>query len=154
MVLGLVLAAIGDVCLIPKDRRAFLAGLVAFLLGHVAYTIAFLERGVLWEAAALVGGIALVVSIAIVRWLWPHLRMPMHPPVLAYVVVITSMVAISVGTFGLSPDGRIPIGALMFYLSDLAVAREAFVAKSFTNRAWGLPLYFAAQLVLAWTVST
>jgi hypothetical protein len=40
----------------------------------------------------------------------------------------------------------------MFYLSDLAVARERFVSSTFWNRAWGVPLYFGAQLVLASTV--
>jgi len=40
-------------------------------------------------------------------------------------------------------------GALMFLVSDLAVARDRFVAQGFINRLWGLPLYYAAQLVLA-----
>jgi hypothetical protein len=40
----------------------------------------------------------------------------------------------------------------LFNLSELAGARHRFVANSFANRAWGLPLYFAAQLVLASTV--
>ena len=48
--------------------------------------------------------------------------------------------------------GILFVGAFAFYLSDLAVARQRFVVKSFTNKAWGLPLYFGAQLVLAWTV--
>ena len=43
------------------------------------------------------------------------------------------------------------VGALGFFLSDLAVARERFVAKGFTNKLWGLPLYYGAQLLLAWT---
>jgi hypothetical protein len=41
----------------------------------------------------------------------------------------------------------------MFYVSDLAVARQRFVAQSWTNKLWGLPLYFGAQLVLAATVA-
>jgi uncharacterized membrane protein YhhN len=46
ILLGLVLSLAGDVLLIPKERpRVFLFGLVAFLLGHVAYTIAFAVRG-------------------------------------------------------------------------------------------------------------
>ena len=44
-------------------------------------------------------------------------------------------------------------GALAFAISDLAVARERFVTPSFVNGAWGLPLYFAAQLTLAGTVT-
>jgi uncharacterized membrane protein YhhN len=35
----------------------------------------------------------------------------------------------------------------------LSVARDRFVVPGFVNRAWGLPLYYAAQLVLAATVA-
>jgi hypothetical protein len=38
---------------------------------------------------------------------------------------------------------------LAFYLSDLAVARDRFVARAFVNRLWGLPLYYAAQILFA-----
>ena len=39
-------------------------------------------------------------------------------------------------------------GALLFYLSDLCVARERFVVKSKWNGIVGLPLYYAGQLML------
>jgi len=55
------------------------------------------------------------------------------------------------GTVGHAGMPAIFVGAFAFYLSDLAVARQRFVAKSFWNKAWGLPLYFGAQLILAWT---
>jgi hypothetical protein len=44
------------------------------------------------------------------------------------------------------------VGALLFFVSDLAVARDRFVSPGFANAAWGLPLYYAATLVLAATV--
>ncbi|MCC6876823.1 MAG: lysoplasmalogenase [Sandaracinaceae bacterium] len=148
---GLVLAAIGDVLLIPKSKKSFLAGLVAFLLGHVGYAIAFAVRGLHWPAAGMSGAVLVVAAIPIVRWLWPHVERPMRAPVIVYVIVITAMVALAVGTFARSPDARLPIGAFCFYLSDLAVARHRFVKASFFNRAWGLPLYFGSQLILAWS---
>ena len=44
---ALALCAIGDICLIPKQLgRWFLIGLASFLLGHVAYAVAFIARGV------------------------------------------------------------------------------------------------------------
>lgn len=152
MFVGFVLAAGGDVLLIPKDRRAFLAGLVSFLLGHVAYAIAFAVRGLDWVWVGGSAAILLVIAGPILRWLWPHVEGPMRGPVAAYVVVITSMVALAAGTYGAHGDPWILVGAFGFYLSDLAVARDRFVSRGFVNRAWGLPLYFGSQLILATTV--
>lgn len=151
---GLVLAAIGDVLLIPKDRRAFLGGLISFLLGHVAYGVAFFVRGIdpTWS-----GGAALllaVVAAPVLRWLWPHVEKPMKGPVIAYVAVITTMVALAAGTYGAHGGALVVAGAIGFYLSDLSVAQGRFVKQSFANRAWGLPLYFFSQLVLAGTVAS
>ena len=33
------------------------------------------------------------------------------------------------------------------------MARDRFVQQGYVNRLWGWPTYFAAQLVLAWTVA-
>lgn len=72
----------------------------------------------------------------------------------AYVVVISAMVACAAGAFGATGDAALLAGAVAFFLSDLAVARERFVARSFANKLWGLPLYYGAQLLLAWTAGT
>ena len=149
---ALILSAIGDVALLGKSSSAFLAGLGSFLLGHVGYTIAFGVRGLdaLWTLAAVV---ALLAPVAVViRWLWPHVPAEMKGPVGAYMVVISAMVAASVGTVGWDADLRIVIAAVAFYLSDLAVARDRFVAPGPQNRLWGLPLYYGAQFLFAWTV--
>jgi len=45
-------------------------------------------------------------------------------------------------------------GAVAFYASDLAVARHRFVTETFSNKLWGTPLYFGAQLLLAASVAT
>lgn len=148
---GLCLAAIGDVLLIPKGEKTFLAGLVSFLLGHVAYGVAFVVRGI--ALGPFVGGLVVValVGVPIVRWLWPHVKKPMRGPVVAYVIVITSMVALAAGATGNDGATGPLLGASMFYVSDLSVARDNFVKRELRNRLWGLPLYFFAQMVLAWT---
>lgn len=146
---GLLFAAGGDVLLIPKSDRAFLGGLVSFLLGHVAYAVAFALRGLALDWFA-VGAVAVVIAaVPVLRWLWPNVLGRMRGPVAAYIAVITAMVALAVGTYGARANVWLLGGAIGFYLSDLAVARDRFVQKSFTNRAWGLPLYFGAQLALA-----
>ena len=44
--IGFVLSLVGDVALLGDSNRAFIVGLAAFLLGHVAYVIAFISVAV------------------------------------------------------------------------------------------------------------
>lgn len=150
---ALVLSWFGDVFLIPKEKpKVFLLGVLAFLLGHVAFSVAFVIKGVsmAWVLGSVVP-LGLVAAV-VVRWLWPHVPAQMKGAVLAYVGVISTMLALAIGAVAAGANLWIFVGALMFYLSDLSVARQSFVTKSFINRLWGLPCYFIAQLIFAWTV--
>ena len=152
---GLALSWWGDVLLIPRESHAaFRAGLVSFLLGHVAYAVAFATRGLDAGAAAVAAVGVAVVGGAAHRYLRPHLPSGMRAPVLAYLAVISTMVVAAAGTFGHAGGSALLVGALAFYASDLAVARQRFVVRSFINKAWGLPLYFGAQLLLASSVAS
>src|SRR5690242_18069421 len=46
---GVALSLVGDVALLSDTNRAFMIGLAAFLLAHIAYVIAFLGVAV-WSA--------------------------------------------------------------------------------------------------------
>ncbi len=151
---ALLLSWFGDVCLIPRRApRVFQAGILSFLLGHVAFTAAFVVRGLDLRIALPAALLALVFSLLAARWLGPHVPAQMRIPVHAYLSVISLMLVCAAAASGSSGDARILLGALMFYDSDLSVARDRFVVSQFTNRAWGLPLYFAAQLVFATSVA-
>jgi hypothetical protein len=65
---------------------------------------------------------------------------------LAYGVIISLMLWAGLGT----ARSEIWLGALLFYLSDLFVARQRFVVRQPLNPLLGLPLYYAAQYLLAW----
>ena len=149
---GLCLSTVGDVLLMWRSQAPFLAGLGAFLLGHVAYATAFVLRGVGLSVTLASAALLAIPASVVVRWLWPHVPGPMRAPVLAYVLVISAMVALSLGTVSKLGGAAIVLGAAMFYASDLSVARDQFVRREFANRLWGLPLYYAAQHVLASTV--
>jgi uncharacterized membrane protein YhhN len=147
VVIGLVLGAIGDACLLGRGRW-FLAGLVVFLLGHLAYvagitTIAPPPSSWLGLAAAVPIGVG---ALALAR-LWPRLG-SMRMPVVAYVGVIVAMVVGALAT------GRpvLVAGALLFFASDLSVAQDRFVQPAFANKLWGLPAYYAGQLLIAWSI--
>lgn len=151
---ALVLSAVGDVALLGRSSTLFLAGLGSFLLGHLAYVVAFGVRGVDRGATAVAIAVIAFAAAAVIRWLWPHVPESMQPPVAAYAAVISLMVAMAVGTVAADADWRILAAAVGFYCSDLAVARDRFVAPGPINRLWGLPLYYAAQFTFAWTVMT
>jgi uncharacterized membrane protein YhhN len=155
-VLGaLGLSAIGDLCLLSKEEGPFLAGIGAFLLGHVAYIGAFVALGVHWGGVAIATAPVVVLSSLIWRWLAPHTG-SLKGAVAAYVVVISAMVTMAVGSAALEQSpGRMGLlfAAIVFFLSDLCVARDRFVAPGPNNRVVGLPLYFGAQLVFAGTIA-
>lgn len=150
---GLLLSTVGDVALMGRSRAAFLAGLGAFLLGHVAYIVAFAQRGFEVEAAAIAFGPLGAVAGGFSAWLLPKVPRPMRPAVVAYVVIITVMVALAFGSHARAPHLLLPVGAVLFWLSDISVAIDRFVARTAGNRLWGLPCYYAAQLVLALAVA-
>lgn len=153
LIAGLVLSWWGDVLLIPAERpTVFRAGILSFLLGHVAYGVAFASGG-LHPATALVSAAVLAIpAVLVLRWLRPSVPPDFVGPVFAYVAVISTMLVCAFATG--SPDrSTLVVGALMFYVSDLAVARDRFVSPGFVNSAWGLPLYYGGQLVLAASLS-
>jgi uncharacterized membrane protein YhhN len=143
---------LGDVLLIPRGRPgAFRAGLFAFLLGHVAYGAAFVSRP-LSTAGLVAGGVLLAASLGLVlRWLGRSVPADMSVPVRAYMVVIGVMSTLACGVTAAGGPWQVAVGALAFTASDVSVARDRFVRHEFRNRAWGLPLYYGAQLLIAAT---
>ena len=150
---GLVLSFLGDAFLIGETRQAFLSGLAAFLLAHLAYVAAFVVNGISlrWLAGAAIPVIGVAIGVA--AWLAPHTPPEMSLPVRLYTIVISGMVIAAFGTRGKGGSVLILVGALLFFLSDLSVAALRLVQTDFPTYAWGLPLYYAGQLCLALSVS-
>ena len=153
---GLVWGLIGDVCLALKGNRAFRAGLISFLLGHILYVVAFV--GLTRPSDWLNFGHLLIVavSLGVFYWLRPHLGL-MLVPVCLYIVVISVMMAAAWVAFlnpELAPKGAwaLLLGALCFYVSDIFVARDKFVKSQYLNRLLGLPLYYGGQFLIAFSV--
>lgn len=156
--IGLVLCAIGDGFLAGDPRRWLLPGLVAFLLGHVAYVAMFLTpvpdswgEPALGVPGWIVAGFVIAAAVWMVRWLWSSLG-DMRWPVVAYAVVITAMV---VASLTVSRQGsHLAIAALLFMASDAILAAEMFKGV----KIFGSPrltgwliwfLYFGSQLLFA-----
>lgn len=151
VLVALVASWIGDLALTFDRSRAFLVGLVSFAAAHVVYTAAFGVRGISL-AWFLAGAIAMAVFGSLVLgWLEPHRPPQLRVPVRVYVGLIALMVAAAVGTAANEFDLRIPLAAFAFAASDVLVARQRFVEPSSWNRLIGLPLYYLAQVLFAFT---
>jgi uncharacterized membrane protein YhhN len=151
LALGLALCAVGDVLLIPRGSRAWLrAGMLAFGLGHVCFAVAFVSHGLAPTALAvalLAAGAAMGLAW---RWLRPHATPDVRRPLALYLAVIGGMLACAAAALAAGAPRPAAAGAGLFALSDLAVAQDRFVARSFASTLWGLPAYYAAQLLIAW----
>ena len=156
ILIGLIFCLAGDVCLALPGDKIFRAGLVAFLVGHIFYVIGFtyLVPVSNWFIPGAI--LFWVFSLLVFLWLRPHLK-AMMVPVVVYILVITVMASGAWAVFDKSASafwGRIFVfvGALLFYVSDVFVARNQFVKREFLNRLIGLPLYYAGQFLLAFSV--
>lgn len=88
---GMALSLVGDVLLmLPTDL--FVPGLIAFLLAHIGYVVAFAPGSTRAARAIGFGVLAVVVAINLAGLL-PHIAPALKGAVLAYVVVLASMAA-------------------------------------------------------------
>jgi uncharacterized membrane protein YhhN len=148
-VIALLWSMLGDVFLMLPDReRWFVFGLGAFLVGHLAYIPGLWILGT--STAGLVVGVALVgvALVGVGRRIISGVgeREPrLVAPVIAYISVISAMVASAVAT------GR-PIaiaGAVLFYSSDALIAWTSFVEEKRWGKLAIIITYHAGQVGLA-----
>ena len=145
---GMALSCIGDFALmLPFD--AFVPGLVAFLLAHLCYIVAF--------RAGFKAGRALVLSAALLAvfagsnliGLWPLLPNELKIPVVAYVLVLALM-----ATLAIARGPRFAaVGAVFFVISDCALAWDRFGGGIPPARLVVLSAYYLAQYCIARSVS-
>jgi uncharacterized membrane protein YhhN len=152
VLVALSLSWIGDLLLAGQSEQLFLFGLVSFLFAHVAYVVAFSIRGINRTWLFTAGVPVAIVSIGVSSWLAAFVPAEMVIPVRVYTFVISVMVMTAFGARGKGAPLIVPIGALLFYFSDLSVATGQFVQTEFPNYVWGLPFYFGGQVLLALSV--
>ncbi len=153
MVAGLVFSLGGDVFLMLPERW-FIAGLVSFLIGHIAYVVGLGLAPT--STAGLAVGLAVVVASAatVGRSIVTTVRAGSHTaltaPVIAYIAVISAMV---IAAFGTTAAAAI-IGALLFYASDSILAWNRFVRPIRNGGLAVMVTYHLAQAgLVAWIVT-
>jgi uncharacterized membrane protein YhhN len=145
---GLLFSLAGDIFLMLRPAR-FLAGLASFLLAHLAYIAAFLERmtDLFWPAALM----AIAAGLAMLAILRPGLG-PLKLPVVLYVAAIVAMVATAVSAAAAAPTpGRVAAaaGALLFLVSDACLGYARFRRRYTAAQPTILGSYYPAQALMA-----
>ena len=157
VLVGLFFSLGGDVALMfPERPKAFLVGLVLFLIAHIAYTVVFTTLGRLSPWDVLSALLLLAAGLGFYRLIRAGLG-PMKGPVIGYMLVISVMVHRALSTlasplFTTGSALMIAAGALLFYLSDVILAANRFW-RPWKYHHWGLALYYSGQLLLALTAS-
>jgi uncharacterized membrane protein YhhN len=151
IIAGLVFSLAGDVFLmLPSDR--FVAGLVSFLIAHLFYIAAFTSGmgfSFSWRALPCV-----IYGVLIFSILAPHLG-EMKLPVVVYMVVILVMAWQAWERWcqtGQSGALLAFLGAVLFLISDSALAINRFRGQYKSAQALILSTYFAAQWLIARSV--
>jgi uncharacterized membrane protein YhhN len=147
---GIALSVVGDVALLWKGNGAFIVGLAAFLLAHVAYVIAFVGHAFFSPHVIVVGVVVAVVTTTMLRAIWKGAA-GLHAPTVAYGVVISAMVVSASATVGGPLPGAVfaAVGAVLFYASDSSLALNKF-RRPIPHAAWlTLGIYWIGQIGIA-----
>lgn len=156
VVLGLLLSAAGDVFLIGADRpKLFTFGLAAFLLAHIAYSVAFVLVSSFAPTDILTAFPLALIVLFLYRRFAPNLG-SMRGPVLAYMLVISFMMSRAAAVPHTDAIPALPAwlvagGALSFYISDIMLAWNRYASRFRLNRL-SLIFYYGGQAAIAWSV--
>ena len=155
---GLLLSLVGDVALL-WPQQGFVPGLVAFLLAHLAYLVAF-SRAVPFGAKPLAFVAYAMLAVAMLAVLWSGVPVGLRAPVVAYVVGLAAMAAQTASvwlvarqrgaaTADLALARRAALGGLLFLCSDALLAFNRFHTPLPAAGLLILGTYWAAQWLIA-----
>ncbi len=161
---GLALGAIGDICLnlrfvvSSRAKPIFLAGIAAFLLGHIAYLIALATRAPSALLYALPA--AAVAAVLILRFVLARVDATGTIRIfgIVYLCIVILMAACALALFVLEPQNPggalFAVGGLLFAASDVLLILNQFGKCPYPAfRALNLSLYYLGQVCIALTIA-
>ncbi len=155
---ALALAALGDLCLAYDGEGSFIAGLLAFLLSHIAYVALFWPHADLalivespWRYAFAWLFVILAGLLLLILW---RSAGKLALPVAAYAAAIIAMALSALSVRPMMPG----VAATLFVMSDTALGLQRFVVKPADPTMKRLKpfvwvTYYAAQLIFTLAIA-
>ncbi len=140
---GLCFSLVGDIALLPKFN-AFITGLSAFLIAHLAYIVGLASQAETASLAVIGVGAVLLAFGFYGRRIMADVPGEMLLPVIAYFAVLSAMVIFAFVT-GLC---FLAIGAVLFFASDSLLGWGKFVRPAPGGRVAVHITYHLAQTAL------
>lgn len=149
---ALVFGLLGDIALlISTDGQPdppFIAGLGAFLVGHICYLVGFLRVGVraldLLAGVLVVAGVAGLALPAVLRGAARAAGKRFAAAVAAYAALLATMAVLAVGTSIVATA----VGGVLFLGSDTLLARRRFVSPVRRGPLLVIVSYHLAQFLI------
>ena len=156
--LGILLSLLGDILLMISLDRFFLYGLITFLLAHVFYVIGFnipIPGISAWSVilAILIGWGGARVIRRILTSVAASGNVRMRLPIIVYSVVISvmllsAMIKLNDLSWNAGASLLVALGAFLFYISDVILAWNKFVAPIQHGRIYNIAAYHLGQITL------
>lgn len=146
ILLGLTICMIADAVI-----YWFLPGLITFFIGHIIYIIAFQK---IWHAQIpkWVAGLLLLYGILMAIWL-VSTQLKIGETVLAFAILAYIAVILVMGWHAIASRLSFAIiGAVLFIISDSALAIDRFITPLPYRDALVMITYYAAQFFIAKSV--
>jgi uncharacterized membrane protein YhhN len=148
ILVGLIFSTIGDVFLI-KDKQFFVQGLLAFLVGHICFVVAFYTNPNWLSLIFYLVYVAFFLSI-----LWRDLG-SLKIPVIVYSLALAAMSWFAFSRYFEFYDNKTLfafLGSISFVASDSLLAYNKFKLPIPLSSVWILSTYFLAQWLIALSV--
>ncbi|MCR5716623.1 MAG: lysoplasmalogenase [Lachnospiraceae bacterium] len=161
IVCGLICGGIGDVLLNLRfvftkvGQKIFLAGIAAFLIGHIIYFAALVPKSQYLAVSIVIG---VIVTIVLLKWMFSRIEAQKAFMIFGvlYIGAIVLMTVTSAGiAFGDPALGTIMyfIGAVAFLISDIVLIFNTFGKNQrFRMRIVNLSAYYLGQLLIALSI--
>ncbi|MCR5795473.1 MAG: lysoplasmalogenase [Solobacterium sp.] len=160
---GLIFGMAGDILLNlrfvfeKQGQKIFLAGILAFLIGHILYLKALIP---LAQDLMLCIGIGALIAAALLAYIFK--TMDVRPAFKIFgvfylgAVIIMSVIAVSLLFHSPTTGMKIfALGAVLFMLSDIVLIFNTFGSStSFSRRILNLSMYYVGQILIALSLLT